>query len=167
MFTLYTLNDCQFYLGTFSLQCHALCIWIWIGNGKYRQVLCVWLSNRHVSLVPTLMLCNLYTYAPYLAKLCGLLLISCFFSRTFSRSVNCEGISTGANTTQVLEIWKTCRTHQGYVWHNEGIEMLLWNINLICPYLKVSLSTAPNLCGVGGVCTWWGVLVVEVCQLCV
>ena len=29
------------------------------------------MSNRRVSMVPTWMLCNLYTYAPYLPKLSG------------------------------------------------------------------------------------------------
>ena len=41
------------------------------GNGKYRHVLCVIMSKRRVSMVPTRMLCNLYTYAPYLPNLCG------------------------------------------------------------------------------------------------
>ena len=101
-----------------------------------------------MSMVPTWMLCNLYTYAPYLRKLCGNLFMT-FYTRTFSRSVNCQGISSEADTTQMLDIWRTRRTHQGYVCHSKGIEMLQWNINLICPCMSQSVPCQlPLTCAV-------------------
>ena len=95
------------------MQCHFV-FGFELGMGSIDTILCVIMSNIPVSMVPTWMLCNLYTYAPYLPKLCGNLFMT-LFTCTFSRSVNCQGISTEANKTEVLDIRRTQRTHQGYV----------------------------------------------------
>ena len=57
------------------MQCHFV-YGFELGMGSIDTILCVIMSNRRVSMVPTWMLCNLYTYAPYLPKLCGNLFLT-------------------------------------------------------------------------------------------
>ena len=59
------------------MQCHFVFGFELGMESLERHLLCVFMSNRRVSMVPTWMLCNLYTYAPYLPKLCGKLLYTC------------------------------------------------------------------------------------------
>ena len=145
-----------------------LCIWIWSGNGKYKHVLCVIISNRRVSMVPTWMLCNLYTYAPYLAKLCGNLFMTDLFILVLSpdlstvrefllKQAQLKCLTFGRLQKHTKDMFDTVKVLKCY----SGISTWFGHVS------KCPMSTAPNLCSVGGVCTWWGVPVVEVCQLCV
>ena len=111
-------------------------------------------------MVAPCMLRNLHTPLPKLSKT-----FMIFCTLAFFRSANCQAISTEANTTQVCHVWKT-QTHQGCDSHSEGIEMLQWNSNLICSFLKDRCQCLTCAVWVESVVDA-GVRVVEVFQLCV
>ena len=142
-------------------------IWIriWIGIGMCRHCV-IWVTGMCPMVTPW-MLRNLHTHLPKLSGTSSSFYTSwSFYTLVGFRSANCQAISTEANTTQVCHVWRTRRHRKGCDWHSEGIEMLQWNSNLICSFLKVPCQCLPCAVWVESVVDA-GVRAVEVCQFCV